>query len=99
MKKYRVLLTRDYVVEINAKNKNEAKEYAESIIKGRNHPVTRMEFVFSVLGLDPEHFLPIYSKWSAEGCPPFEHICPLHRLRFNNRTFLLCFYLVWLDLA
>lgn len=34
MKKYRVLLTRDYVVEIKAKNKSEAKECAEFFVSG-----------------------------------------------------------------
>ncbi|MGA2915147.1 MAG: hypothetical protein ABSE89_03885 [Sedimentisphaerales bacterium] len=34
MKKYRVLLTRDYVVEINAENEAEAKECAEFFVSG-----------------------------------------------------------------
>jgi hypothetical protein len=34
MKKYKVLLTRDYVVEIKAKNESEAKECAEFFVSG-----------------------------------------------------------------
>jgi hypothetical protein len=34
MKKYQVLLTRDYVVEISAENKTEAKECSEFFVSG-----------------------------------------------------------------
>ena len=34
MKKYRVLLTRDYIIEINAVNEIEAKECSEFFISG-----------------------------------------------------------------
>ena len=34
MKKYRVSLTRDYVVEINAENETEAKECTEFFVSG-----------------------------------------------------------------
>ena len=34
MKKFKVLLTRDYVVEINAKNEEDAKECAEFFVSG-----------------------------------------------------------------
>jgi len=32
MKKYKVLLSRDYIVEIKAENENEAKEFAEFFV-------------------------------------------------------------------
>ncbi len=34
MKKYKVLLTRDYIVEIKANNENDAKECAEFFVSG-----------------------------------------------------------------
>jgi hypothetical protein len=34
MKKYKVFLNRDYIIEIKASNKNKAKEYAEYFIAG-----------------------------------------------------------------
>jgi hypothetical protein len=34
MKQYQVFLTRDYIVEINAKNKEEAKECVEFFVSG-----------------------------------------------------------------
>lgn len=43
MKKYKVLLNRDYEVEIKAKNEKEAKEYAEFFIAGEKDISTSME--------------------------------------------------------
>ena len=34
MKKFKVLLTRDYIVEINAENENDAKECVEFFVSG-----------------------------------------------------------------
>ncbi len=34
MKKFRVLLTRDYIVEIKANNESEAKDYSEFFVSG-----------------------------------------------------------------
>ena len=56
MKKYQVLLTRDYVVEINAKNKKEAKECVEYFVSGVSDVSTlqeRKRYNFSIERIKP----------------------------------------------
>jgi hypothetical protein len=51
MKKYKVFLNRDYIVEVSTKSKNEAKEYAEYFIAGEKDVSTledRKKFNFEI---------------------------------------------------
>lgn len=43
MKKYKVLLTRDYIVEIKANNENDAKECAEFFVSGGLDASTKID--------------------------------------------------------
>ena len=43
MKKFKVLLTRDYIVEINAENENDAKECVEFFVSGGLDASTKID--------------------------------------------------------
>lgn len=43
MKKFKVLLTRDYIIEINAANEKSAKECAEFFVSGGLDDSTKLE--------------------------------------------------------
>ena len=56
MNKYKVLLTRDYVVEIKALNKDEAKECAEFFVSGGLDASTEKErerYKFEITRIKP----------------------------------------------
>jgi hypothetical protein len=55
MKKYKVLLARDYI-EVNARNKNEARECAEFFISGETDTSTekdRKQYNFEIVRIKP----------------------------------------------
>lgn len=64
-------------VKLNkCKTLDEAKKYAVSIVDGRNNPLTRMQFVFSLLKIPSQYFMRVYFEWGAAGCPPLTTFAP-----------------------
>ena len=56
MKKFKVHLTRDYIVEINAENEESAKEFTELYISGGNDEskvITRLQKKFQIEKIEP----------------------------------------------
>lgn len=56
MKKFKVHLTRDYTVEINAENENAAKEFTELYISGGNDEskeIMRLQHKFEIKKIEP----------------------------------------------
>lgn len=56
MKKYQVFLTRDYAIEIKAKNKTEARECSEFFVSGgldASTEIERQRFHFEIIRIKP----------------------------------------------
>lgn len=56
MKKFKVHLTRDYVVEINAENEDAAKEFTELYVSGGNDEsskLVRLKYKFQIEKIKP----------------------------------------------
>jgi hypothetical protein len=64
------------IKENNCKTLEEAKDYALTIVNGRNNPLNRMKFVFSILSMPPEYFMSVYNRWGALGCPSLSVFAP-----------------------